>query len=1302
MSNLVSKLVNIPRPMAIGGLTVGSGGLGYLAFLGFGVRGLQMLGVGVATAALILVVYGLAIKVATRRKAVRFQKQMKAQGGAAPVAISETEKIANLDDMRKKFDEGVDRFRSAGKDIYSLPWYLVVGEPGSGKTEAIRRSSIGFPPGLQDELQGVGGTINMSWWFANQAVLLDTAGRLMFQEVETAGTSEWKEFLGLLRVGRPNCPINGLLLMIPADSLIRDSEDGIRQKATKIAQQLDLIQRTLDIRFPVFVVVTKCDLINGFKEFFQDLTTPRQQYQMFGWSNQNSVDVPFDPEAVDQYLSEVRKRLEARRLTLIQDPVPKEDLSGHRIAEVDTLYAMPHTFERIVPNLKHYLRFGFAASEWSARPAFLRGIYFTSSMREGAALDADLADALGVPLESLPEGRAWERDKAFFLRDLFTRKIFAEWGLVTRSSNVRAQHRRRKLAILTTGFAGVLLLLALTGLGARTLSRTIGKEQVMWEYAAGVASGGEAGHYDWLPIVEKADAPGAWVYRGPRVLRGAGARMTVGRFQRDIHALAQDPIRIPWIFRGFRPFDRTLDSQRREARRALFESGVLAPVVRAAREKMSLETAETWSDAARDALGELVRIEADGIALPYRPDAVPAAHLNLHALFRYVLTDPQDFETYDYQDRDIFDQVMIWCYDQKSGMGTWPPAWLPAEDRLRQGGSIERGLAAFLDHCGAAPEVKALDDQLSTVRETWQRVRAFDQDAEARYRNAEDRFLTVFGERADRLATLRGFVEIEADWNDQYAALRQAMDPLKAQFETIETAFRRVSLFDGDNVRADYGLAVSNALAGVQGRLARLPLPEDRMDSRAAAGRVAGADAEMTVVDDVRNRMREAFARMEGRFRQPDILDQLEAFRAAYGGTSERYGGYVRRFTNYAPIVIPDELRLSKLPWRQLHERLGRMEVAHTHENLEKLCKRIRDVFAAYADSKPGQAVDAVKTIGERATRGLGRIESRNFNRECERMLDSWRGLSGNSIADRDAFLGLPAKDFSRSYLIMAPEDDQDYVSQFWTDLARMAVESIADDVILNSQGIVQDLKRYARFPLDAPRPGVSALSAQEALHVVRELRKLRIWDMTPEPKSLGEGQETGDVDADRQLGRLRALDLGGRLTWIRAARGVFNALPAEEGLRVVCNVSIPSLDEQQKLLDARGLGNMRDVGAHTFWSILDLRQGSRQSTRFRTAQGQTTRVERLTIPGDPFEFRLFRYHSDATPDRTVSFGEPWGCLEILHALPSRQSQDSPGTWHVPLTMPDETGRDRTLWLQFDFEKPIPALSDWPNSGDLM
>ena len=50
---------------------------------------------------------------------------------------------------------------------------------------------------MQDEFQGVGGTINMNWWFTNSAIILDTAGRLLFEEVIPGTTSEWKEFLAL-------------------------------------------------------------------------------------------------------------------------------------------------------------------------------------------------------------------------------------------------------------------------------------------------------------------------------------------------------------------------------------------------------------------------------------------------------------------------------------------------------------------------------------------------------------------------------------------------------------------------------------------------------------------------------------------------------------------------------------------------------------------------------------------------------------------------------------------------------------------------------------------------------------------------------------------------------------------------------------------------------------------------------------------------------------------------------------------------------------------------------------------------
>ena len=56
-------------------------------------------------------------------------------------------------------------------------------------------------------------------------------------------------------------------------------------------------------------------------------------------------------------------------------------------------------------------------------------------MREGSALDEELAQVMGLPVDQLPAGRAWERDHSYFLRDLFLDKVFREDGLVTRASN---------------------------------------------------------------------------------------------------------------------------------------------------------------------------------------------------------------------------------------------------------------------------------------------------------------------------------------------------------------------------------------------------------------------------------------------------------------------------------------------------------------------------------------------------------------------------------------------------------------------------------------------------------------------------------------------------------------------------------------------------------------------------------------------------------------------------------------------------------------------------------------------------
>src|SRR5882672_890490 len=520
-------------------------------------------------------------------KALTQKQQNKAFGGdisqhssATPRGVSDPGQRARLDDMRKKFQSGIEAYKSRGKDLYKLPWYAIVGEPGSGKTEAIRHSNVGFPPGMQDEFQGVGGTINMNWWFTNQAVLLDTAGRLMFEDVKPGETSEWKEFLALLKKNRPNCPINGLFLVIPSDSLIKDSADAIQKKAGKIAQQLDVIQRVLDVRFPVFVVVTKCDKINGFREFFDGLTDPQLQHQMMGWSNPDPLDAPFKPELVDKHLDQVAARLRRRRLGLLRDPVP-ENSDGRRTDEVDSLFALPHSLELLSSRLRRYLETIFIAGEWSAKPLFLRGVYFSSSMREGSALDAELAEAIGVGVEDLPEGKVWERDRAYFLRDLFLEKVFREKGLVTRASNTKHMLRGQQVALYGFGFASLALFCVFAWLASGNLRSGVKDQGDYWH----VVSEQRWDNKFWKASIVPTRGDGTFMSTiSTNTLKVEEKPVTLGEFHAKLRELAEKPMKKSMFFPLLA--DR-YNKNRHNAQRIVFEAGVVRPLIEASRQKMT-------------------------------------------------------------------------------------------------------------------------------------------------------------------------------------------------------------------------------------------------------------------------------------------------------------------------------------------------------------------------------------------------------------------------------------------------------------------------------------------------------------------------------------------------------------------------------------------------------------------------------------------------------------------------------------------------------------------------------------------
>src|SRR5262245_6918184 len=232
----------------------------------------------VTLAAALLIVGVYVFRRVRAARAARALEKAIAQQAQEQALNAKPEKRAEIQELASQIQQGIRALKASklgggrrGEDaLYTLPWYVMVGPPGAGKTTALRHSGLVFPylDPSGGGVRGVGGTRNCDWWFTNEAILLDTAGRYT---TEAEDHDEWMAFLEQLLKFRAHKPLNGVIVAVAINELLDATDEQIEQMGRKIRSRIDEMQQTLRMVLPVYVTFTKTDLVAGFVEFFGDL-----------------------------------------------------------------------------------------------------------------------------------------------------------------------------------------------------------------------------------------------------------------------------------------------------------------------------------------------------------------------------------------------------------------------------------------------------------------------------------------------------------------------------------------------------------------------------------------------------------------------------------------------------------------------------------------------------------------------------------------------------------------------------------------------------------------------------------------------------------------------------------------------------------------------------------------------------------------------------------------------------------------------------------------------------------------------
>lgn len=336
-----------------------------------------------------------------------------------------SDSILKINELLK---QGFALVSSVGYGLYGLPWYVLLGEPRSGKSSLLKESELELIPSAAEKSEASfddpKNSLPVRMWVGTKAVVCDISGKVFFDRWLEGSSAEWNYIIKQLCRKRRRKPLEGIILTIPADALMADNDTLSNKKAILMANELRYLLQTSGMRLPCYVVITKIDMVYGFREYVMGIAG-NLRHQILGFEN----DSPgYNPETFKRFWDGLLVRLRSgyKRSMLSREVATRLTAMANRMDITGKIYTFPENFASLYANLDIYLSILFGEDNFQgSKEAIFEGLSFTTSTDTGVSFSPDIAALGGRKADELPITQEEPAEpQPYFIRDMLHKWIF--------------------------------------------------------------------------------------------------------------------------------------------------------------------------------------------------------------------------------------------------------------------------------------------------------------------------------------------------------------------------------------------------------------------------------------------------------------------------------------------------------------------------------------------------------------------------------------------------------------------------------------------------------------------------------------------------------------------------------------------------------------------------------------------------------------------------------------------------------------------------------------------------------------